>query len=237
MNYLLTPFDQHFDLGFGAVANSFKYAGDAVLSPQSDSPNLNKYLPASYLHRHAIELYLKSGIIIFHKKFQLPYGEEPFHSEPKVQIGVKWRRMYDVHGLLDLYRYFCVLVSDRAAYLSEHTRLEDWSFPPELNDWIAKIDATDWSSTFWRYPVTKHPSHDQNKSINKEGDWESLIEGMAERSTPLKAVLVVNENQEVVKAFQHDDELAQAMTGALQNAVDFFYACHAAMRAELTDGW
>jgi hypothetical protein len=237
MNYLLTPFDHHFDLGFGAVANSFKYAGDAVLSPQSDSPSLNKHLPTSYLHRHAIELYLKSGIIIFHKKFQLSYGEEPFDGEPRVQIGVKWKRMFEVHGLQDLYRYLCVLVSDRAVYLSEHTRLEDWTFPPELNDWIAQIDAIDWSSTFWRYPVTKHSNQDQNKSINKVGDWASMVTGIAERSKPLKAFLVVNENEEVVQAFQHDDELAQSMSDSLQKTVDFFYSCHAAMRMELTGGW
>ena len=128
VNYLLTPIDQHFDLGFGSVANSFKHAADSVLSSQSESPSLNAHLPASFLYRHSIELFLKSGIIIFHRKFQIPFDQEPSDSEPKVVVGSKWKPMYSVHGVQDLYFYFRSLVFRHAEYLAEHTRT-NWEFP------------------------------------------------------------------------------------------------------------
>lgn len=129
MNYLLTPLEQHFDLGFGSVANSFKHAADLVLSSQSESPTLNSHLPASFLYRHSIELFLKSGIIIFHRKFQIPFDQKPHNSEPKVLVGQEWKTMYSVHGVQDLYSYFRSLVSRHAEYLAEHTRTI-WEFPP-----------------------------------------------------------------------------------------------------------
>lgn len=236
MNYLLMPLDQQFDLGFGMVGDSFKHAGDAVLSPQSESPNLNPHLPASFLYRHAIELFLKSGIIIFHRKFQLPFGDEPFDGEPKVPVNGKWKAIYTVHGLQDLYSYFRSLFASHASYLSQHTRT-NWTFPPELDKWIAEIEATDSTSTFFRYPITKHRKEDRNKSINKEGNFEDMLAGIGNASKPLKAFLVVNENDEVVKAFQYDSDLAKSMTETLRNAADQLYGCHAAMRGELTGGW
>ncbi len=236
MNYLLMPLNQQFDLGFGSVANSFKYAGDAVMSPQSDSPSLNPHLPASFLYRHAIELFLKSGIVIFHRKFQLPFGKEPFDGEPMVLVKTRWIQIRTVHGLQDLYDYFRSLVSSQADYLSTHTRT-DWSFPSKLDAWISDIDATDSTSTFFRYPFTKHRDQDDNKSVHKEGNFESMVAGIGEGAKPLKAFLVVDENNEVVKAFNFDDELAKSMTATLRDAADLMYGCHAAMRMELTGGW
>lgn len=236
MNYLLMPLDQQFDLGFGIVGNSFKHAGDSVMSPQSESPDLNPHLPASFLYRHAIELFLKSGIIIFHRKFQLPFGDEPFDGEPKVPVRGKWKAMYTVHGLQDLYSYFRSLFANHASYLAQHTRT-NWSFSPELDRWIAEIEATDSTSTFFRYPVTKHRKEDTNKSINKEGDFEDMLAGIGNAAKPLKAFLVVNQGDEVVKAFQYDADLVKSMTETLRNAADQLYGCHAAMRGELTGGW
>lgn len=236
MNYLLMPLDQQFDLGFGSVANSFKYAGDAVMSPQSDSPSLNPHLPASFLYRHAIELFLKSGIVIFHRKFQLPFGDEPFDGEPKVLVKKKWKLMRTVHGLQDLYDYFRSLVSSQAAYLSMHTST-DWSFPSKLDAYISDIEATDSTSTFFRYPFTKHRDQDNNKSIHKEGNFDSIVAGIGEGSKPLKAFLVMDENDDVVNAYHYDDELAKAMTATLKSAADLLYGYHAAMRWELTGGW
>lgn len=235
VNYLLMPLDQQFDLGFGYVANSFKDAGDTVISPQSESPNLNPHLPASFLYRHAIELFLKSGIIIFHRKFRLPFGEKPFDGEPMVLVRTKWKPMYKVHGLQDLYNYFRVLLSSQASYLSAHTRT-DWRVPPKLDAWILDIDATDSTSTFFRYPVTKHRNQDSNKSIHKEGSFDSMLAGIGNGAKPLKAFLVVNESDEIVKAFHYDDELAKSMTTTLRNAADVLYGLHAAMRWELTGG-
>lgn len=236
MNYLLTPLDQHFDLGFGSVANSFKYAADAVLSSQSESPSLNAHLPANFLYRHSIELFLKSGIIIFHRRFQIPFDQEPFDSEPKVLVGQKWKPMYSVHGVEDLYSYFRSLFLGHAKYLAEHTRT-NWEFPSELDRWISEIEATDSTSTFFRYPVTRHKTQDANKSVHHESSVDRVLSQLEKGAKPLKAFLVLGEGDEIVKTFTFNDELAKAMTNVLRDAANLFYGCHAAMRGELTGGW
>ena len=234
MNYLLTPLDEHFDLGFGSVANSFKHAADSVLS--SESPSLNAHLPASFLYRHSIELFLKSGIIIFHRKFQIPFDQDPFDSEPKVLIGNKWKAMYSVHGVQDLYSYFRRLVSAHADYLAQHTRT-NWEFPPELDGWVSEIEGTDSTSTFFRYPVTKHKAKDANKSVHRESDVDRVLSQLKEGAKPVKAFVVLGEGDEIVKTFTFNDELAKAMTNVLRDTANLFYGCHAAMRGELTSGW
>lgn len=234
MNYLLTPLDQHFDRGFGAVANSFKHAADSVLS--SESTGLNAHLPASFLYRHSIELFLKSGIIIFHKRFQIPFDQDPFDSEPKVLIGSRWKVLYSVHSVQDLYSYFRRLVSGHADYLAQHTRT-NWEFPPELDLWVSEIEATDSTSTFFRYPITKHIAKDANKSLHRESDVDQVLSQLKEGAKLVKAFVVLGKGDEIVKTFTFNDELAKAMTNVLRDTANLFYGCHAAMRGELTGGW
>ncbi|WP_374243533.1 hypothetical protein [Zoogloea sp.] len=236
MNYLLTPLDQHFDLGFGSVANSFKHAADSVLSSQSESPSLNAHLPASFLYRHSIELFLKSGIIIFHRKFQIPFDQEPFDGEPKVVVGTKWKPMYSVHGVQDLYTYFRSLLSGHAEYLEKHTST-NWEFPPELDGWVSEIEATDSTSTFFRYPVTKHKTQDANKSVHRESNVDKVLSQLEKGAKPVKVFLVVGASDEILKTFTFNDELAKAMTSILRDTANLFYGCHAALRGELTGGW
>ena len=96
MFYMMLPLDRHFDSGFGAVADSFKDAADTLDSTRENTPTLNDHLPISYLYRHAIELYLKSAIIIFHRKLNIPYGDTPASGEPKILDGAKWKPMYQI---------------------------------------------------------------------------------------------------------------------------------------------
>lgn len=82
MYYLLAPLDKHYDRGFGAVANSFMEAADDLQEDAATGATfLNRHLPISFLYRHAIELFLKSGIIILHKRLRIPYGTE---GDPEV---------------------------------------------------------------------------------------------------------------------------------------------------------
>jgi hypothetical protein len=238
MYYLMMPLDQHFDLGFGAVANSFKNAGDLVFAPEADSIFLNHHLPASFLYRHAIELYLKSAIVIFHRKFRLPFGPSPFDGEAQVRVGGKWKQMRNVHALGELYSYFRSLFNDHATYLEANTNT-DWSFPPELDKWVSEIEAMDSSSTFFRYPMTKHRDSDKAKSVMKEETPLGVLERMApgdKRETGVKALFVLDENDEITRAFHHEDEGAQAILDILKRISEFLYGCHAAMRRELTGG-
>ena len=237
MHYLLTPLQNHYDRGFGAVANSFKHAGDLIASPESESPSLDAHLPASFLYRHAVELYLKSGIIIFHRKFELPWEKESADSEPKVPVGGKWRLMYTIHALSPLYERLTTLFTAHASYLDAHTRTR-WDLPSEFPEWIAKIDATDSSSTFFRYPVTKqHADRDGEKSPVKEDSVGNIFARMGPDHPPQKAFVVLNQNEEIVQAFHRDDSQTTAALEVLREASDCLYGLHAALRGELTGGW
>jgi hypothetical protein len=180
MLYMMLPLDRHFDSGFGAVADSFRDAADALEDSRESTPTLNAHLPVSFLYRHAIELFLKSAIIIFHRKLNIPYGAIPASGEPQIPIGEKWKPMHNVHGLQPLYQHFCSLFEDHAEYLASHTNT-DWSLPTELGQWISEIEATDSSSTFFRYPVTKDKEKDKQKSVIREDDYDALLSRMEQR--------------------------------------------------------
>lgn len=235
-HYMLTPLDQHFDLGFGSVADSFKEAADSLQHVPPEHRALNEHLPVSFLYRHAIELYLKSAIIIFHKKFKLPYGEAPCTREPHVLVGASWKPMYRVHSLGDLYPYFRRLFLDHMPYLENHTRT-DWVFAPELDRWISEIERQDSTSTFFRYPVTKHGDRDKDKSVMKADSHLNIMSRMGPGQPYQKVFLVLDEQDEVSQAYYYDDERAKGIIETLAQACDELYACHAALRAELTGGW
>ncbi len=235
MHYLFMPLDQHFDKGFSAVANSFKKAADSLTQLTTEASFLNSHLTVSFLYRHAIELYLKSTILIFHKKFKIPYGTAPYDGEPHVLVDAKWKPMYNEHRVQTLYSYVRSLFSQQAEYLEKKTRT-DWSFPGELDDWISKIEATDSSSTFFRYPVTKDKAKDKEKSAIREDDFQSMLAKTKSGAKPLKAFLVLDSDDQVTQAFSHDDTQSQEIVAILQEVAKVLYGCHAALVGELTGG-
>ena len=235
MLYMMLPLDRHFDSGFGAVADSFRDAADALEDSLENTPTLNAHLPVSFLYRHAVELYLKSAIIIFHRKLNIPYGGIPASGEPQILDGAKWKPMYNVHGLLPLYRHFCSLFEDHAEYLSNHTNT-DWSFPAELGQWISEIEATDSSSTFFRYPVTKDKVKDKEKSVIREDSYDALLSRMGQHQQPTKTLLMLDQDDNVVETFSHDDTRAKEIIGTLKQVAELFSNCHAELVGELTGG-
>jgi len=236
VHYMLLPLDQHFDRGFGAVADAFKDSADSLSGEGKPVFTLNAHLPISFLYRHAIELYFKSAIIIFHRKFDLPFGDVPSSGEPHLPVGRKWKLMYNVHQIQPLYEYFQVLFADHSAFLAENTNT-NWEFPEELGSWIKEIEATDSSSTFFRYPITKHGEKDKEKSLMRQDDHARMLGTIGERTSPLKAFLVLNQDDEVVSSFSHDDAFANTTVTTLQKVAETLHNCHAALVGELTRGW
>jgi len=236
MHYMLLPLNQHFDRGFGAVADAFKDSADSLSGDGVSVFTLNTHIPVSFLYRHAIELYFKSAIIIFHRRLNLPFGEMPSDGEPQLLVGKKWKPMYNVHQLQALYTYFQGLFRDHSSFLTENTNT-NWDFPKEFGSWIAEIEAIDSSSTFFRYPVTKHGERDKDKSIMRQADHTNLLDNINERTTPLKALLVLDQNYEVANAFSHDDTVAKANVSLLRKVAETLHGCHAALVGELTSGW
>ncbi|MEZ0193746.1 hypothetical protein AB9U01_06720 [Pseudomonas qingdaonensis] len=234
MLYLLMPLDQHYDSGFGAVADSFKDAADSLNEPDR-SLHFNSNLPVSFLYRHAIELYLKSAIITLHRKFAIPYGDGPASGEPSVMLGKKRKPLYNVHGLGPLYAELRALLNQEAEALAKVPRT-DWVLPPELDGWIAAIEATDSSSTYFRYPVTKDADLDVKKSTMQREDASKVIERMQNGGPPVKSLMMVNDDYEVVDSFTHDDSNAKEMLTILRETSELFHGLHAMMSYTLAAG-
>ena len=237
MYYLMTPLENHYDRGFGAMANSFMLAADELRETGESGPAfLNKQLPISFLFRHAIELFLKSAILILHKRLKLPFGPNGEDGEPQVQMGDKWKPMHTVHDTAPLYAYVKRLFAEHKAALAGISEMT-WEFPPETDSFMEEISRTDSSSTFFRYPITKHGPQDHLKSTIKEGSPHDVLARMGPGLPALKAFVVLNQHDEICQAFHQDDSQAKATLETLQKAAKTLYGCHAAMRGILTGGW
>jgi len=62
MHYLMAPLEEHYDSGFGAVGDAFHRAAKALEKENAGPRFAWNHLPQICLYRHAVELFLKSGI-------------------------------------------------------------------------------------------------------------------------------------------------------------------------------
>lgn len=117
-NFFL-PLDKHYDKGFGEVADSFYEAAESLKPLPNGYLPPHAHLPICYLYRHAIELYLKGVILIFHRHLKLAYGNNDHTTEPHVLVNSKWKPMYSTHGVVDLFEYLKGLFQSHLAYYCE----------------------------------------------------------------------------------------------------------------------
>ena len=76
-NYQFKPLTHQFDDGFGIIADAFNEAALRLERFSEQERFINSSLPIAYLYRHAIELYLKSIVIVLHRNLQIPFGPDP----------------------------------------------------------------------------------------------------------------------------------------------------------------
>jgi hypothetical protein len=132
----MMPLDSHYDDGFGATAEAF-FRAACVLQEKKESPIFFEHLPQNYLLRHAIELFLKSGIIIIHRKLKVPFDDKPFNSQPMVFVGNEWAPFYRVHSIADLYAHWKTVITQNAKTLRNLCQHKpDWTIEPSVDDWI-----------------------------------------------------------------------------------------------------
>jgi hypothetical protein len=115
VQYVLAPLEKHSDDGFGAVGESFKRAADVLV--KTDEARKRMFwseLPIIFLLRHAIELFLKSGIIVVHRRLKLPYDTEDHKTTKPFLLTCDglWKPLFRTHDLPELYWYWKKLVSD-----------------------------------------------------------------------------------------------------------------------------
>lgn len=240
MQYIIAPLEEHYDDGFGAVGEAFKQAAE-ILAKESEGRRIFwNHLPEVFLLRHAIELFLKSGIIIMHRKLKLSYGPEPFSSDKPLFLTPSgdWKPLFRTHDLSGLYSYWKKLVTENKDRLTEFTKYKpDMRVPKELDEWIEKLGVVDPSSDYFRYPVTRNAKADMEKSPFKEVPLESLFPPEAEKEEKVRALVVENASGEWVRAFKLDEGTHKDISEAAWQAARMLGNFHAMMRIELTDGW
>jgi hypothetical protein len=236
--YMLAPLGEHSDDGFGAMGDAFFRAAQTLRKTNKDGKAFLDHLPETYLLRHAAELFLKSGIIILHRRLRISYDSQPHTSPPMLMMrSGKWKSIYRTHDLTELYCYWKELIVDhkeRIIELSHHQ--SDMSVPAELDEWIKTLADADPNSDYFRYPVSKNQHADKEKSPFKEVDPESLFSDRKDGEY-VKAMLVENSKGELVHTFKYDSETSKEVGQAAWQAADMLSNFHFMIRVELTDGW
>ena len=231
------PLDRHFDGGFNATGDAFKAAAEKLAeNPVVLGVVSNSHLPINYLLRHAIELYLKSMILILTRvveKCSSPLDP----TTVKVQV-FKDKPLTNVHSLKVLLDELQRLVTANSAEIAILTPT-DWNVPQELRAWIDTIEQHDAGSTFSRYPTSKS-TFDNVKSSFHSVELDSLTKKMQEQKPGEKgqfALLMKNDDGEIVEAFTMRDEILPELRTALVESSNLLSNASSGLQAELVEGY
>jgi len=230
--YWFKPLNLHFDDGFGAVGDAFQEAALCLEGVVEEEQFINSYLPLAYLYRHAVELYLKSVIIIMHRGLRLPFGPQPSSATPRIQTDEGWIPIDSVHSVSKLYRYFKTLMDANRKDLPAATSTDWPTLPEELANWIALIETFDERSTFFRYPGIG----DAKRSEFRGSSIGDILSSMGPGSEPMKAFFEFNEDEQVIGIFQRERSGLDKILTALRNTADQLSILHFALRCELAGG-
>jgi hypothetical protein len=238
MHYFLTPLHTHIDFGFGATGDAFKEAADRLDGELSQSRRVfNEQLPINYLRRHAIELYLKSAIVIIHRRLNLPYGPEPASGKPHALVDGKWLLFQHLHSVKRLWTYLSSLFRGHKAFF-DSVKTVDWTFSPDVNRWIEDIEVHDPRSTFFRYPDPSDISKDAPKAVMARSTPEDIMCRLqASENGPKQFILLVeNQEGEVTRGYYYAGDVLSEFAITLKQCANQFSGTHAALRSEVCGG-
>ncbi len=230
--YWFRPLHFHFDGGFGAVGDAFQEAALCLEGVLEENQFFNSYLPLAYLYRHAVELYLKSVIVIIHRHLKLPFGPLPYSSTPMIQTDEEWVPISSLHSISRLYGYLRALMDANRAGLLVGAATDWVKLPEEFRDWIALIEAFDEKSTFIRRPGMggRDGSGSPNRGVG-EPSWsaESGLEAT-------KGLFEFEEDEQVIGVSYRDRSGLEKILMVLRNAADQLSILHFSLRCELAGG-
>jgi hypothetical protein len=231
--YQFKPLHCHFDEGFGAVGDSFHEAAIRLERAVEQEPFINSLLPLAYLYRHAVELYLKSVIIILHRSFKLPFGTRSPSDKPAIKVSDEWVPINRVHGVAELYEYFDELMSNQMGELLAGTSTDWKSFPrTDLRNGVSLIDRFDEKSTLFRYPGVG----DADKSEFRESSIAEIFASLGIKDDPVKAYIESDDKDQVVSVFCRDSRRLNDFRDVLRKTADLLSTLHFALRCELAEG-
>jgi hypothetical protein len=205
---MFMPLSRHADEGFQAVGDSFKDAAEVLVEAGAEGGvrRLHGHLPINYLYRHAIELYLKSMLLVIHRRLKLNHPDGTYDPVPQIQVGKASKSIYSVHDLKVLFEENKRLANLHRPEMAKIGKT-DWSATPvELENAIKVINDTDPVSTAFRYPVSKDSFVDAKKSSFKPMDLEAMQEKMAADSGKRgKVMMLMKDDDNIVEGFALDD--------------------------------
>jgi hypothetical protein len=236
MLYLMMPLEQHCDDGLGATGDAFEEAADALKAGAQTTRVSHGHLPTNFLYRHAIELFLKSMVLVLHRTLGVSYGSEPHAGPGFVPVEGAWRPLHRVHSVATLWAHVRELLRDNAGELAARCRT-DWQATPEgLEDAIRAIEEADGSSTFFRYPDRRRASADADKSDWKPRAPEDIVRQIQGDGKPVKVLLMLDGDDAVTHAFQYDDAPLAELSRVLAETASTLSAAHTGLRVELAGG-
>jgi len=230
LNYLITPPVTHYDGGIGITACNFSQAADSL---RDAGNSMTSILPLCYLQRHAIELFLKSLIVILHKKYDVAYGEGFSVEKPAIKIREKWIPLSNTHNLSDLFSYFKEVLALLGSELPSTT---DWSIASDVEEKIKLVSGSDPKSTYFRYPESTNSVQDSKKSTIQTEDINSLLEKINNSKEPVKCTLLFDEDDNLIDAYNLNSSPIPRILASLEYLDKYFYSMHAAFRFEITNG-
>lgn len=191
-------------------------------------------LPLCYLQRHAVELFLKSLIVILHKKYKVAYGQGFSPEKPAIKFHGKWISLSSTHNLLDLFNYFQEIFTALTPKLPTRT---DWSLASDIEEKIKLISGSDPKSTYFRYPESTNRVQDSKKSSIQPEAIESILGKVSRSKEPVKCTLLLDENDNLIQAYNLNHSPIPNILASLEYLGEYFYNMHAAFRFEITNGF
>jgi len=236
-HYMMMPLDQHYDGGLGATGEAFEEAADSLIEAAEGRRLINSHLPINFLYRHAIELFLKSMIVVLHRALALPYGSEPPEGTPMVPVEGKWKPVHKEHRISILWDHVVDLIRNNEPELNARCRTKWTSFPEDLTEAIAAIDAADPTSTFFRYTDRRTPEADRAKSSWKEGEPDNIFAQMAPGDEPVKAFFLIGPDGDIARSYQYDGHAFEDLSKLLAETAKTLSGAHSGLRVELASGF
>jgi len=236
----------HPDFGLGVTGDSYFKSAEHLKNNHHDHYDVTQQrdMPENFLFRHSIELYLKSLIVIFHKKLEINYDQDPFTSnKPKIFTEGTWRPLYTCHWIDELYDYWLNrLLLPNSEKLEKIAPKGDWQESTDISTLFPIICKYDRDSSYFRYPVTKDTSLDNHKFTMKRFQPDTLAKLMEDvqkkRDNELgKTIFVsIDKNDKIIDAFKEDEKVLENVSDALFQVANYFYCIHIMTRVTMCGG-
>ncbi|WP_318615791.1 hypothetical protein [Sporosarcina sp. YIM B06819] len=249
MKYMFTDPNTHIDFGFGLNASNFHSTANYLWENNPDRNTIG-LLPNLYLYRHSIELYLKSLIVIIHKKLKLDYkdGAVPFDSrEPFILYEDpngkrKWNKMTSSHFISTLYEYLEKLVREHEYRLREEASQElSVIINPDNRRIVDHIKKYDDGSTYFRYSnlgESIQNTKESEKNYNKKIEIQDLQNHIDIKKPSSFFVIINPDSGEAVEAHKGMREMPlKELAEDMRKLVEYLSGIHAMFRVCLCNGY